>query len=151
MTELMLFINDLPVGCLLSNATSESISFIKTCKSTSNMAQKQLGQLHSYSVSFEAVYSTSQAIIGWNELKDLGRSRKMIDWSMVNLDTNLGDAGQGFLENIELSGSTEDFVKFTGVITGYGAIVDAELIYYVWAQNVGQYVDNGDDEYVFVN
>jgi hypothetical protein len=151
MTELMLYINDLPVGCLLSNATSESISFIKTCKSTPNMAQKQLGQLHSYSVSFEAVYSTSQAIIGWNELKDLGRSRKMIDWSMVNLDTNLGDAGQGFLENIELSGSTEDFVKFTGVITGYGAIVDADLIYYVWAQNVGQYVDNGDDEYVFVN
>jgi hypothetical protein len=151
MTELMLYINDLPVGCLLSNATSESISFIKTCKSTPNMAQKQLGQLHSYSVSFEAVYSTSQAIIGWNELKDLGRSRKMIDWSMVNLDTNLGDAGQGFLENIEMTGSTEDFVKFTGVITGYGAIVDAELIYYVWAQNVGQYVDNGDDEYVFVN
>jgi hypothetical protein len=151
MTELMLYINDLPVGCLLSNATSESISFIKTCKSTPNMAQKQLGQLHSYSVSFEAVYSTSQAIIGWNELKDLGRSRKMIDWSMVNLDTNLGDAGQGFLENIEMTGSTEDFVKFTGVITGYGAIVDAELIYYVWAQNVGQNVDNGDDEYVFVN
>ena len=151
MTELMLYINDLPVGCLLSNATSESISFIKTCKSTPNMAQKQLGQLHSYSVSFEAVYSTSQAIIGWNELKDLGRSRKIVNWSMVNLDTNLGDAGQGFLENIELSGSTEDFVKFTGVITGYGAIVDAELIYYVWAQNVGQYVDNGDDEYVFVN
>jgi hypothetical protein len=151
MTELMLYINDLPVGCLLSNATSESISFIKTCKSTPNMAQKQLGQLHSYSVSFEAVYSTSQAIIGWNELKDLGRSRKMIDWSMVNLDTNLGDAGQGFLENIEMTGSTEDFVKFTGVITGYGAIVDAELIYYVWAQNVGAYVDNGDDEYVFVN
>jgi len=151
MTELMLFINDLPVGCLLSNATSESISFIKTCKSTTNMAQKQLGQLHSYSVSFEAVYATSQATIGWNELKNLGRSRKIIDWSMINLDTDRGDAGQGFLENIEMTGSTEDFVKFTGVITGYGAIVDAELIYYVWAPNVGQYVDNGEDKYVFVN
>jgi hypothetical protein len=151
MTELMLFINDLPVGCLLSNATSESISFIKTCKSTPNMAQKQLGQLHSYSVSFEAVYAVSDSIIGWNELKDLGRSRKIVSWSMVNLDTNEGDAGQGFLENIEMTGSTEDFVKFTGVITGYGAIVDAELIYYVWAPNVGQYVDNGEDKYVFVN
>jgi hypothetical protein len=151
MTELMLFINDLPVGCLLSNGTSESISFIKTCKSTPNMAQKQLGQLHSYSISFEAVYSTDQAIIGWNELKDLGRSRKIVDWSMINLDTDLGDAGQGFLENIEISGSTEDFVKFTGVITGYGAIVDSELIYYVWVQNVGAFVDNGEDKYVFVN
>jgi hypothetical protein len=70
---------------------------------------------------------------------------------MVNLDTNEGDAGQGFLENIEISGSTEDFVKFTGVITGYGAIVDSEIIYYVWAQNVDAYVDNGNDRYVFVN
>jgi hypothetical protein len=151
MTELMLYINDMPVGCLLSNGLSESISFIKTCKSTENMGQKQLGQLHSYSISFEAVYSTDQAIIGWDELKDLGRSRKIIAWSMVNLDTNEGDAGQGFIENLEINGSTEDFVKFTGVITGYGAIVDSETIYYVWAQNVGAYVDNGNDRYVFVN
>jgi hypothetical protein len=115
------------------------------------MGQKQLGQLHSYSISFEAVYSTDQAIIGWDELKDLGRSRKIMTWSMVNLETNEGDAGQGFLENIELSGSTEDFVKFTGVITGYGAIVDAEINYYVWAQNFEVYVDNGNNEYVFVN
>ena len=151
MTELMLYINDLPVGCLLSNGLSESISFIKTCKSTPNMGQKQLGRLHSYSISFEAVYAVSDSIIGWNELKDLGRARKIVAWSMINLDTNLGDAGEGFLENIEISGSTEDFVKFTGVITGYGAIVEADLIYYVWAQNVGAYVDNGNDEYVFVN
>jgi hypothetical protein len=151
MTELMLYINDLPVGCLLSNGLSESISFIKTCKSTVNMGQKQLGRLHSYSISFEAVYAVSGSIIGWNQLKDFGRSREIVSWSMVNLDTNEGDAGQGFLENIEISGSTEDFVKFTGVITGYGAIVDSEIIYYVWAQNVDAYVDNGNDRYVFVN
>ena len=150
MTNLMLYINDMPVGCLLSNNLAESISFIKTCKSTQNMAQTQLPQLHSYSVSFEAVYSTDQAIIGWDELKDLGRSRTMMDWSMINTDTNEGDAGEGFLESLEISGTSEDFVKFTGVITGYGAIVDAEINYYVWAQNAGVYVDNGGDEYVFV-
>ena len=60
------------------------------------MGQKQLGQLHSYSVNFEAVYAVDQAIIGWNDLKDLGRSRQIMDWSMVNLDTNEGDAGEGF-------------------------------------------------------
>ena len=150
MTNLMLYINDMPVGCLLSNNLAESISFIKTCKSTQNMAQTQLPQLHSYSISFEAVYSTDQAIIGWDQLKDLGRSRTMMDWSMINTDTNEGDAGEGFLESLEISGTSEDFVKFTGVITGYGAIVDAEINYYVWAQNAGVYVDNGGDEYVFV-
>lgn len=74
-----------------------------------------------------------------------------MDWSMLNTDTNEGDAGEGFLESLEISGTSEDFVKFTGVITGYGAIVNAELAYYVWAQDDGVYVDNGNDEYVFVN
>ena len=151
MTNLMLYINDLPVGCLLSNSLSESISFIKTCKSTQEMAQKQLPQLHSYSVNFEAVYAVDQAIIGWNELSALGRSRTMMDWSMLNTDTNEGDAGEGFLENLEISGTSEDFVKFTGVITGYGAIVNAALAYNVWAQDDGVYVDNGGGLYVFVN
>lgn len=151
MTNLMLYINDLPVGCLLSNGLSESISFIKTCKSTQDMGQKQLGQLHSYSVSFEAVYIVDNSLISWNDLKTLGRKRLLMDWSMINTDTNEGDAGEGFLENLEITGVSEDFVKFAGTITGYGAIVDAETAYNVWAQDAGVYVDNGNDEYVFVN
>ena len=115
------------------------------------MGQKQLGQLHSYSVNFEAVYVVDNSLISWNDLKSLGRSRKLMDWSMINTDTNEGDAGEGFLENLEITGVTDDFVKFAGTITGYGAIIDAESIYYVWAQSPGNYVDNGNDEYVFVN
>jgi hypothetical protein len=151
MTDLMLYINDTPVGCLLSNNLAENISFIKTCKSTEEMGQKQLGQLHSYSVNFEAVYAVDQAIIGWNDIKDLGRSRKIMDWSMVNLDTNEGDAGEGFLENLEITGTSEDFIKFAGTITGYGAIIDSNQIFYVWASDTDTYVDNGGDEYVLVN
>jgi hypothetical protein len=70
---------------------------------------------------------------------------------MLNTDTNEGDAGEGFLESLEISGTSEDFVKFTGVITGYGAIVNAGLTYDVWAQDAGVYVDNGGGLYVFVN
>jgi len=151
MTNLMLYINNLPVGCLLTNSLSETISFIKTCKSTKEMGQKQLGQLHSYSVSFEAVYAIDLSIIGWDDLKALGRSRTLMNWSMINLDTNEGDAGEGFLENLEITGTSEDFIKFAGTITGYGEIVDADVVYYVWASDSGVYVDNGDDEYVFVN
>ena len=151
MTNLMLYINDIPVGCLLTNSLSESISFLKTCKSTEEMGQKQLGQLHSYSVNFEAVYTIDSSIIGWDDLKLLGRSRTMMDWSMVNMDTNEGDAGEGFLENLEITGTSDDFIKFAGTITGYGAIIDANQIFYVWASDVDTYVDNGGDEYVLVN
>jgi hypothetical protein len=151
MTNLMLYINDIPVGCLLTNSLSESISFIKTCKSTEEMGQKQLGQLHSYSVNFEAVYAIDSSIIGWDDLKVLGRSRTMMDWSMINMDTNEGDAGEGFLENLEITGTSDDFIKFAGTITGYGAIIDANQIFYVWASDTDTYVDNGGNEYVFVN
>jgi len=147
----MLYINDVPVGCLITNSLSESISFLKTCKSTEEMGQKQLGQLHSYSVNFEAVYTIDSSIIGWDDLKLLGRSRTMMDWSMINLDTNEGDAGEGFLENLEITGTSDDFIKFAGTITGYGAIIDANQIFYVWASDVDTYVDNGGDEYVLVN
>jgi len=151
MTELMLYINDFPIGCLLSNSLSESISFIKTCKSTPEMGQKQLGQLHSYSVNFEAVYAVDSTIISWADLNALGRSRNIMAWSMVNLDTDEGDAGEGFLENLEITGVSADFIKFAGTITGYGPIVDSGAKYFVWAQSPGNYVDNGNNEYVFVN
>ena len=115
------------------------------------MGQRQLGQLHSYSVNFEAVYSVDMAVMTWNELKEIGRKRKILSWSMINSETNEGDAGEGFIENLEITGTTDDFVKFAGTITGYGAIIDAESVFYVWAQNSNVFVDNGGDEYVFVN
>lgn len=115
------------------------------------MGQKQLGQLHSYSVNFEAIYSTDMAVMTWNELKEIGRKRNILTWSMINSETNEGDAGEGFLENLEITGTTDDFVKFAGTITGYGAIIDAETMFYVWAQDNNVFVDNGGDEYVFVN
>ena len=68
----------------------------------------------------------------------------------VNLDTNEGDAGEGFLENLEITGTSTDFIKFAGTITGYGAIVDSNVVYYVWAQDDGVYVDDCGNEYVFV-
>lgn len=115
------------------------------------MGQKQLGQLHSYNVSFEAVYTTDNDLFTWNDLKELARKRKILSWSMVNNETNEGDAGEGFIENLEITGTTDDFIKFAGTITGYGAIIDAESIFYVWAQDANVFVDNGGDEYVFVN
>ena len=151
MTNLMLYINTLPVACLLSNSLSESISFIPTCKSTQNMGIKQLGRLHSYNVSFEAVYAIDNGIIGWDELSALGRSRTLMNWSMTNLDTNESDSGEGFLENLEITGTSKDFIKFAGTITGYGSIVQPDIEYYVWSQDEGVYVDNGNDDYVFVN
>lgn len=110
----MLYINDMPVGCLSSVSRSEQISFIGTCKTTMEGAQKQLGRLYTYSIPFEGVMTTDNNIISWSGLKSLERIK--INWEIVGDDI---EAGEGFIENLELIGEVQDFIKFTGTITGY--------------------------------
>lgn len=113
---MMLYINDMPVGCLTSVSRSEQISFIGTCKMTMEGGNKSLGRLYSYSIPFEGVMSTDNDIISWTGLKSLERLK--VNWEIVG-DSILGESGQGFIENLELIGEVADFVKFTGTITGY--------------------------------
>ena len=111
---MMLFINDIPVGCLSSVSRSEQISFIGTCKTSANGAQTQLGRLYTYSIPFEGVMTTNNEIISWTGLKALERIK--VNWEIVGEDT---EAGQGFIENLEIIGAVGDFITFNGSITGY--------------------------------
>lgn len=145
----MLYISDIPVGCLVSNSLSESISFIRTSETTERGAIKQLPTLHAYSIPFECVYTVDGAIVTYEDLQSWGRDRLRLEWSIIDTDLNQGDAGQAFIENLELIASSTDFIKFTGTLTGYGAIVASDLIYYVWAQSPTTFVDNVN-KYVLV-
>lgn len=129
---MILYINDLPVGCLTSNSLSEQIAFMRTGNTTENGAITSLPTLYGYSIPFEAVMSIDNTLMDYQTIKNYVRNRTKIDWSIINSDTNEGDAGQAFIENLELTTSTEDFIKFTGTLTGYGAIVNDATIYYVW-------------------
>lgn len=149
-SAMLLYINDLPVGCLTNNTLSESISFIRTGKTTEKGAITSLPRLYGYSIPFEAVMVISNALIDYKQIQTFGRNRTKIDWSIINSETNQGDAGQAFIENLELTASTEDFIKFTGTLTGYGGIVDDELIYHVWYGAPDSPVDE-QAKYVFID
>jgi len=112
---MMLYINDIPVGCLSSVSRSEQISFIGTCKTTQEGSQTQLGRLYSYSIPFEGVMTTDNSLMSWSGLKSLERIK--VNWEIVYED-DIED-GEGFIENLELIGEVQDFIKFTGTITGY--------------------------------
>lgn len=149
-SAMLLYINDVPVGCLTSNTLSESISFIRTCKTTAKGATTNIPDLYGYSIAFECVMVIDNGLMTYEDIKTLARNRERFDWAMINSAINQGDAGQAFVENLEISASSEDFVKFTGTLTGYGAIVNDALIYYVWYQAPNTPVDEGDN-YVFTN
>jgi hypothetical protein len=110
----MLYTNDIPVGCLTSVSRSEQISFIGTCKTTQSGAQTQLGRLYTYSIPFEGVMTTDNSIMSWTGLKALERIK--VNWEIVGPDI---EAGQGFIENLEILGEVTDFIKFSGSIIGY--------------------------------
>ena len=54
--------------------------------------------------------------MSWTGLKALERIK--IDW-LITGDGIEGEAGQGFIENLEIVGEVQDFIKFSGNITGY--------------------------------
>jgi len=147
---MLLYINDLPIGCLTSNSLSESIAFIRTGKTTEKGAITSLPSLYGYSIPFEAVMVVDNTLMDYKTIQGIARNRTRVDWSIINSETNQGDAGQAFIENLELTANTEDFIKFTGTLTGYGAIVDDALIYHVWFGAPDRPVDELA-KYVFVD
>ena len=148
-SDAILYINDIPVGCLTGNSLSESISFINTCKTTAKGAKTALGQLYGYSISFEAIM-TLDSLMSWEDIVDLGRRRIMIEWAIISSVSSFGEAGNCFLENIELTGSIEDYINFTGTLTGYGEIVNTDIIYRVWYGAPARPVDEAT-KYVLVD
>lgn len=146
---IVLSINEKPIGCLTNNSLSETIQFINTCKTTAKGAIKSLGTLHAYSIPFEAVYVNGIALMTYQELKIIARDRERIEWDMSGDEGGISEAGQGFIENLDIVGSSEDFIKFTGTITGYGGIASSPLTFNVWAQDPNSYVDEGGN-YVLV-
>lgn len=146
---IILYINDIPIGCLTSTGLSEAISFIKTCKTTENGAGTSIGRGHSYSIPFEAVYTMDGAIVTYEEIRQIGIGRELVEWVLEDDDGLINEAGQAYLENIEMTASSSDFIKFTGTLTGYGAIVNSPITYNVWYQNVDTPVDEGGN-YVLV-
>lgn len=118
----ILYINSLPVGCLTSQTLSETIQFMRTGKTTQNGAIKSLPTLYGYSIPFECVMIKNLAKMDYWEIQALARERRRIEWDIVNSETGDNDYGDAFIENLQLTASVSDFIKFTGTLTGYGAI-----------------------------
>jgi hypothetical protein len=85
--------------------------------------------------------------MSWDELAILHRSQEKGTWRL----SGVLETGEGFLSSLDMTASVGGFITFTGSIQGIGEIVSGELDFEVWFQNTDTYVDNGNDEYVFVN
>lgn len=145
--ECILKWNGEPIACLTSNSISEILSFLGTSKKTINGAQTIKPVANSYTLNFEAVMVND--VMSWAELSLLARAMRLGIWEF-DLGDMAGDAGYGFLSNLEMTASSGEFITFTGTIIGYGEITTAPLTLNVWYQDVDTPVDEGG-KYVLVS
>ena len=141
--EAILYWNNQPIACLTSNSISEALSFITTCKTTRIGALSFIPQANSYTISFEGVFSPTDAM-SWDTLATICRNMQKGNWTISGVQ----DEGFGYLENLEITATSGENILFSGSILGVGEITRGG-VQYVWYQNVDTYVDNSGN-YVFV-
>lgn len=146
--ECILSWNGEVIACLTSNSISEVLTFLATSKKTINGSQTFAPVANSYAINFEAVM-TSDSVMSWAELSALAKSMRLGTWEFDLGGAIPGDAGFGFLSNLEMTAISGDLITFTGTIIGYGIIRTAPLTLHVWYQDVDTPVDEGGN-YVLV-
>lgn len=110
------------VVCLTGHSLSESISeFIETCKTTARGEQTFLPRLSGYQIPFSGIASDDIGLMSYADIVDLKRTKKLITWELLAASS---EQGQGYIESIDKISQTGEFITFSGVIIGAGAIVE---------------------------
>lgn len=119
-----------PIGCLTSNSFSESSDMLgTTTRDNTNGWTSSIPTNQSYSVPFDGVLtseysSTSQ--ITYYQLQIYKRTKSLIEW---RVDDGLGnyDYGSGYISDLSNANSVDEYVSFSGVITGFGIVGNEEV------------------------
>jgi hypothetical protein len=115
-----------PVGCLTGNSISESVEMLDTTTLENDGWKTSRPTGQSYSISFEGVQiNTTMAggnfnIASYDRLKLIKRNRQLIDWKIKGTVYPVVDFGKGFISDISDSENVDEFMTFSGTITGFG-------------------------------
>lgn len=116
----------LPIGCLTENSFEESSEFLDTTTKenagwiTSRPIQQQ------YSISFSGIQVNSTiaggtfTVASYDKLKEFKRGRILIEWKIEGALYPIVDYGKGYIGSISESNVIDEFMTFSGTITGYG-------------------------------
>lgn len=116
----------LPVGCLTSNSLSESSEMLPTTTRDNSGWNTSRPTNQNFSISFEGLQlNTTRAggvftVASYDRLKLLKRSRTLIDWKIQGSVFPTVDFGKGYITEISEASAVDDFLNFSGTITGYG-------------------------------
>lgn len=139
--------NWLPVGCLTSNSLSESSEVLATTTRDNNSWVTSRPTNQNYSISFEGLQlNTTRAggvftVASYDRLKLLKRSRTLLDWKIQGTVYPTVDYGKGYITEISEASAVDEYLTFSGTITGYGE---------PQTRGLGEYVLNDGDPNVII-
>lgn len=122
--------NYLPIGCLTSNSFSESSEMLgTTTRDNTNGWTSSIPTNQSYSVPFDGLIGSeysSTSKITYYQLQIYKRTKAKIEW---RVDDGLGnyDFGSGYISDLSNANSVDEFVSFSGTITGFGIVGNEEV------------------------
>jgi hypothetical protein len=118
--------NWLPIGCLTSNSISENVEMLQTTTRDNDSWSTSRPTNQAYSISFDGIQvNTTIAggtffIASYDKLKLLKRDRILLDWKIQGSVYPTVDYGKCYISEISEASAVDDFLTFSGSLTGYG-------------------------------
>lgn len=118
--------NWLPVGCLTSNSLSESSEMLQTTTRDNDGWATSRPTMQNYTISFEGLQINSTVaggtftVASYDRLKLLKRSKTLLDWKIQGLTFPVIDYGKCYITDISEASAVDEFLTFSGTLTGYG-------------------------------
>ena len=116
----------LPIGCLTSDSFSENVEMLSTTTRDNAGWATSVPTNQSYNISFDGlVINTSFNGGDFNKvsldrLRELKRSRTLIEWKSEDVDKIFVDSGKGYITDLSDSANIDEFISFNGSIVGFG-------------------------------
>jgi predicted secreted protein len=123
---LYIFVTDTyyPIGCLTSQSFSEQSDMLETTtRQNAGGWKSSIPTNQSYNISFNGLITTDNkggAILTYNDLQSLKRSRTLINWKTNNESTGYSDFGMGYIQSLSNNAEVDSAIDFSCEIVGYG-------------------------------
>lgn len=113
-----------PIGCLINNSFSEQSDMLgTTTRQNAGGWKTSIPTNQSYNISFSGLVTAndrSGAILTYDKIKSLKRSKTLINWKSNNEQEGYSDFGLGYISSLSVNAEIDSFIDFSAEIIGYG-------------------------------
>ena len=122
-----------PVACLTDNSFDETSEFLDTTTRDNQGWTTSRPIMQSYNIGFNGLQLNSTVAGGnfgvnsYDKLKLLKRDKRLLDWKIEGTLYPIVDYGKGYIADLSETNVIDEFLSFSGSITGFGKPLTATV------------------------